>query len=32
VPETSGTQAEMLGEGPGAAPAVVELFQRLGIA
>jgi electron transfer flavoprotein beta subunit len=32
VPETSGKQAEMLGEGPGAAPAVVELFQRLGIA
>ena len=32
VPEGSGKQAEMLGEGPGAAPAVVELLQRLGIA
>jgi electron transfer flavoprotein beta subunit len=32
VPEGSGKQAERLGEGPGAAPAVVELFQRLGIA
>jgi electron transfer flavoprotein beta subunit len=32
VPEGRGKQAEVLGEGPGAAPAVVELFQRLGIA
>jgi electron transfer flavoprotein beta subunit len=32
VPEGKGKQAEVLGEGPAAAPAVVELFQRLGIA
>ena len=32
VPEGRGRQAEVLGEGPSAAPAVVELFQRLGIA
>ena len=32
VPEGSGKQAEVLGEGPAAAPAVVELFQRLGVA
>jgi electron transfer flavoprotein beta subunit len=32
VPEGRGRQAEVLGEGPGAAPAVVELFQRLGVA
>jgi electron transfer flavoprotein beta subunit len=32
VPEGRGKQAEVLGEGPGAAPAVVELFQQLGIA
>jgi len=32
VPEGRGKQAEILGEGPGAAPAVVELFQRLGLA
>jgi electron transfer flavoprotein beta subunit len=32
VPEGKGKQAEVLGEGPGAAPAVVELFQKLGIA
>jgi electron transfer flavoprotein beta subunit len=32
VPEGRGKQAEVLGEGPGAAPAVVELFQRLGVA
>jgi electron transfer flavoprotein beta subunit len=32
VPEGKGKQAEMLGEGPGAAPAVVELLQRLGVA
>ena len=32
VPEGRGKQAEVLGEGPSAAPAVVELLQRLGIA
>jgi electron transfer flavoprotein beta subunit len=32
VPEGKGKQAEVLGEGPGAAPAVVELLQKLGIA
>jgi electron transfer flavoprotein beta subunit len=32
VPEGRGRQAEMLGEGPEAAPAVVELLQRLGVA
>ena len=32
VPEGSGKQAEVLGEGPSAAPAVVELFQKLGVA
>ncbi|HET8756886.1 MAG TPA: electron transfer flavoprotein subunit beta/FixA family protein [Solirubrobacteraceae bacterium] len=32
VPEGKGKQAEVLGEGPGAAPAVVELLQRLGVA
>jgi electron transfer flavoprotein beta subunit len=32
VPEGRGKQAEVLGDGPSAAPAVVELFQRLGIA
>jgi electron transfer flavoprotein beta subunit len=32
VPESRGRQAEVLGEGPSAAPAVVELFQRLGVA
>jgi electron transfer flavoprotein beta subunit len=32
VPEGKGKQAELLGEGPEAAPAVVELFQRLGVA
>jgi electron transfer flavoprotein beta subunit len=32
VPEGRGRQAEVLGEGPSAAPAVVELFQRLGVA
>jgi electron transfer flavoprotein beta subunit len=31
VPEGRGRQAEVLGEGPAAAPAVVELFQRLGL-
>jgi electron transfer flavoprotein beta subunit len=32
VPEGRGKQAEVLGEGPAAAPAVVELFQQLGVA
>jgi len=32
VPEGRGHQAEVLGEGPSAAPAVVELLQRLGVA
>jgi electron transfer flavoprotein beta subunit len=32
VPEGRGRQAEVLGQGPEAAPAVVELFQRLGVA
>jgi hypothetical protein len=32
VPEGRGKQAEVIGEGPGAAPAVVELFKELGIA
>jgi electron transfer flavoprotein beta subunit len=32
VPEGKGKQAEILGEGPGAAPAVVELLQKLGVA
>jgi electron transfer flavoprotein beta subunit len=32
VPEGRGRQAEVLGEGPSAASAVVELFQRLGVA
>jgi electron transfer flavoprotein beta subunit len=32
VPEGRGRQAEVLGEGPGAAPAVVELLQKLGVA
>jgi electron transfer flavoprotein beta subunit len=32
VPAGRGRQAEVLGEGPSAAPAVVELFQRLGVA
>jgi electron transfer flavoprotein beta subunit len=32
VPEGRGKQAEVLGEGPAAAPAVVELLQRLGVA
>jgi electron transfer flavoprotein beta subunit len=31
VPEGRGKQAEVLGEGPAAAPAVVELLQRLGL-
>jgi electron transfer flavoprotein beta subunit len=32
VPEGRGRQAEILGEGPAAAPAVVELLQKLGVA
>jgi electron transfer flavoprotein beta subunit len=32
VPEGRGKQAEVLGEGPGAAPAVVDLLQQLGVA
>ena len=32
VPEGRGKQAEVLGEGPGAAPAVVEVMRELGVA
>jgi electron transfer flavoprotein beta subunit len=32
VPPGRGKQAELLGEGPDAAPAVVELFKQLGVA
>ena len=32
VPETQGKEAEILGHGPGAAPAVVEVLQRIGVA
>jgi electron transfer flavoprotein beta subunit len=32
VPEGSRKQAEILGEGAGAAPRVVEVMQRLGVA
>ncbi|MBA3407908.1 MAG: hypothetical protein H0U06_07585, partial [Solirubrobacterales bacterium] len=32
VPPGRGRQAELLGEGAGAAPAVVELFKKLGVA
>jgi electron transfer flavoprotein beta subunit len=32
VPEGQGKQAEILGHGPDAAPAVVELMQKLGVA
>jgi electron transfer flavoprotein beta subunit len=32
VPEGAGKQAEMLGEGAGAAPRVVEVMQQLGVA
>jgi electron transfer flavoprotein beta subunit len=32
VPEGRGKQAQVLGEGPAAAPAVVELFRELGLA
>ena len=32
VPEGQGKQAEVLGEGPSAAPRVVEIMQSLGVA
>ena len=32
VPPGRGRQAELLGEGAAAAPAVVELFRKLGVA
>ena len=32
VPEGQGKQAEILGRGPDAAPAVVEVMQKLGVA
>jgi hypothetical protein len=32
VPEGQGKQAEILGKGPDAAPAVVEVMQKLGVA
>jgi len=32
VPETQGKEAEILGHGPGAAPAVVGVLQRIGVA
>jgi electron transfer flavoprotein beta subunit len=32
VPESQGKEAEILGQGPEAAPAVVEVLQRLGVA
>jgi electron transfer flavoprotein beta subunit len=32
VPPGRGRQAELLGEGPEAAPAVVDLLRRLGVA
>jgi electron transfer flavoprotein beta subunit len=32
VPESQGKQAEILGHGPEAAPAVVEVLQRIGVA
>jgi electron transfer flavoprotein beta subunit len=32
VPEGQGKQAEVLGRGPEAAPAVVEVMQKLGVA
>ena len=32
VPEGLGKQAEVLGRGPDAAPAVVEVLQKLGVA
>ena len=32
VPEGQGKEAEILGHGPEAAPAVVEVLQRIGVA
>jgi hypothetical protein len=32
LPEGQGTTAEILGEGPSAAPKVVEVMQSLGVA
>jgi hypothetical protein len=32
VPEGQGKEAEVLGEGPAAAPRVVEVLQELGVA
>ena len=32
LPETASSSAALLGEGPGAAPAVVDLFEKLGVA
>jgi hypothetical protein len=32
VPEGEGKQAEILGEGPAAAPRVVEILQQIGVA
>ena len=32
VPESQGKEAEILGHGPEAAPAVVEVLQRIGVA
>ncbi len=32
VPESQGKEAEILGQGPDAAPAVVEVLQRIGVA
>ena len=32
VPESQGKEAEILGHGPGAAPAVVEVLQKIGVA
>ena len=32
VPESTGKEAEILGRGPEAAPAVVEVLQRIGVA
>lgn len=32
VPESSASSSELLGEGPEAAPAVVDLFEKLGVA
>jgi hypothetical protein len=32
VPEGQGKEAELLGDGPAAAPRVVEVLQQLGVA